>query len=76
MSTPIKAFKHVNLAGIQALGWQVDVRFDGWLPFSVRYGYNPRDNAFRYVWRVPVLGWVITAGRFRAVGMSGDNNMK
>lgn len=76
MSAPIKTFRHSNFAGIQAFGWQADVRLDGWLPLSVRYGYNPRDNAFRYVWRVPVLGWAVTAGRFRAVGMSGDNNMK
>ncbi|KQU33549.1 hypothetical protein ASH04_06860 [Rhodococcus sp. Leaf233] len=67
MTAWVKVFRHSNIAGVQAMGWQADIRFDGWLPFSVRYGYNPRDNAFRYVWRVPVLGWAVTAGRLRAI---------
>lgn len=62
----MKAFRHKNFAGIQAFGWQADVRFDGWLPFSVRYGYKPRDTAFRYVWRIPLLGWAVTVGKLRA----------
>lgn len=57
-------FAYRHMVGVRAFGRQVDVRFDGWLPFSVRYGHNPD---FAYVWRVPFLGWAVTAGRVRKV---------
>ena len=74
MRAPVKVFRHSNFVGMQAMGWQADIHFDGWLPFSVRYGYNPRDNAFRYVWRVPVLGWAVTAGRLLAYDKAAEED--
>ena len=46
-----------RIVGCRAFGWQLDWRFDSWLPFSIRTG--------RRHWQVLNLGrlGVLTAGR-------------
>jgi hypothetical protein len=59
----VRVFFTRRIAGIRTRRRQIDVRFDGWLPFSVRYGYN---TDFGRVIRVPVLGWAIVIGKLKA----------
>lgn len=49
-----------SMAGIETRRRQYDVRFDGWLPLSVREG---RNDDFGYVIRIPLVGWHIVIGR-------------
>jgi hypothetical protein len=63
-----RVFANRSMTGFRAFGWQADIRFDSWLPLSVRERRN--KGGFEYVLRVPLLGWHVTLGRLTRIGAS------